>query len=104
MQKMIDYVQEEDMCRSSYLLEYFGQMGSSDCGTCDICRSGKSSPKKSAVKSEDLTAEIIDFIIVRMQGTYTLAGFQERFNSAVSAPQKALEILRRLIDPRQKER
>ena len=98
MQKMIDYVSEEDVCRSSYLLEYFGQMGSSDCGTCDICRSGKSSPKKSAVKSEDLTAEIIDFIIVTMQGTYTLAGFQERFNSAVSAPQKALEILRRLID------
>jgi superfamily II DNA helicase RecQ len=98
MQKMIDYVSEEDVCRSSYLLEYFGQMGSSDCGTCDICRSGKSSPKKSAVKSEDLTAEITDFINVRMSGTYTLAGFQERFNSAVSAPQKALEILRRLID------
>ena len=42
MQKMIDYVSEEDTCRSSYLLEYFGQKESSDCGTCDICRAGKS--------------------------------------------------------------
>ena len=38
IQKMIDYVQEEDVCRSSYLLEYFGQTEIKDCGTCDICR------------------------------------------------------------------
>ena len=38
IQKMIDYVQEEDTCRSSYLLEYFGQTDSAPCGTCDICR------------------------------------------------------------------
>lgn len=41
MQKMVDYVNEEKMCRSSYLLEYFGQKGASDCGTCDICRGQK---------------------------------------------------------------
>lgn len=38
MQKMIDYIQEDDRCRSSYLLEYFGQEDSSDCRICDICR------------------------------------------------------------------
>ena len=41
MQKMVDYVNEEKMCRSSYLLEYFGQKGASDCGNCDICRGQK---------------------------------------------------------------
>ncbi|MBR5300096.1 MAG: RecQ family ATP-dependent DNA helicase [Bacteroidales bacterium] len=41
MQKMIDYISEEDTCRSSYLLEYFGQNESEDCSTCDICRSKK---------------------------------------------------------------
>ena len=46
IQKMVDYVQEEDTCRSSYLLEYFGQSESADCGTCDICRSGKSSLRR----------------------------------------------------------
>ena len=42
MQKMMDYVQEEEICRSSYLLEYFGQTENKDCGICDICRSHKS--------------------------------------------------------------
>ena len=42
VQKMIDYIQEEDVCRSSYLLEYFGQAESEDCRTCDICRAAGS--------------------------------------------------------------
>ena len=45
MQKMIDYVQEEDVCRSSYLLEYFGQTESKACLTCDICREAGSRDK-----------------------------------------------------------
>ena len=98
MQKMIDYVSEEDTCRSSYLLEYFGQKESSDCGTCDICRAGKSSSGKSAVESEDLTAEIIDFINVEMKGVYTLDDIRNRFSSATASPHAAIENLRRLID------
>ena len=38
IQKMVDYIQEEDTCRSTYLLEYFGQAESDDCMTCDVCR------------------------------------------------------------------
>ena len=38
MQKMIDYVSEEDVCRSAFLLDYFGQSDAGDCGTCDVCR------------------------------------------------------------------
>ena len=98
MQKMIDYVSEEDTCRSSYLLEYFGQKESSDCGTCDICRAAKSTSRKSAAKSDDLTADISDFINVEMQGRYTLEDFRNRFNPATSSPQAAIETLRRLID------
>ena len=41
IQKMIDYVKQEDTCRSTYLLEYFGQSESSDCLTCDVCRQKK---------------------------------------------------------------
>lgn len=54
MQKMIDYVSEEDTCRSSYLLEYFGQTESSDCGTCDICRASRDD----AAKKEDRVAAL----------------------------------------------
>ena len=38
LEKMIDYIQEEDTCRSTYLLQYFGQTESDDCLTCDVCR------------------------------------------------------------------
>ena len=35
---IIGYVSEEDTCRQAFLLDYFGQPGSSPCGRCDICR------------------------------------------------------------------
>ncbi|MEE3406692.1 MAG: ATP-dependent DNA helicase RecQ [Candidatus Cryptobacteroides sp.] len=38
IQAMIDYVSEENQCRSRFLLAYFGQEESEDCGKCDICR------------------------------------------------------------------
>jgi ATP-dependent DNA helicase RecQ len=53
---MIDYVTQEDTCRSAYLLEYFGQTDSADCGTCDVCRrDGKPGPsKKQNTSSSDI--------------------------------------------------
>lgn len=50
VQKMIDYVEETDICRSSYLLEYFGQKDSNDCGTCDVCRSSKVADRLSLLR------------------------------------------------------
>lgn len=38
-QTMIEYVQSESVCRSSFLLDYFGQKDAAPCGTCDVCRS-----------------------------------------------------------------
>jgi len=40
-QAMIEYVTEETECRSRYLLRYFGQTETSDCGCCDICKAKK---------------------------------------------------------------
>ena len=37
---MIDFVQDEKMCRSRKLLEYFGEKESSPCGICDVCNGG----------------------------------------------------------------
>ncbi len=39
IQAMIDYVRQTDECRSRYLLRYFGQTETGDCGCCDVCRS-----------------------------------------------------------------
>jgi len=35
---MLEYASETSECRSRYLLRYFGQTDTTDCGTCDICR------------------------------------------------------------------
>ena len=35
---MTEYVTQQTQCRQRYLLAYFGQTESADCGTCDVCR------------------------------------------------------------------
>lgn len=37
IEKMIDYLLEENICRSKVLSAYFGMEENSDCGRCDIC-------------------------------------------------------------------
>ena len=100
MQKMIDYISEEDTCRSAYLLEYFGQKESADCGTCDVCRSSrKTSSKDSAATYQDTADEMAGFINDEMSGTYTLDDLARRFSSPGSVSAHIWKnILRRLID------
>ena len=90
---MIDYLNEDHMCRSSFLLEYFGQKDSSACGTCDVCRSGQAAP------SGSLREKIIHFINDEMGGSYSIAHISGRFGSAIHASSDDyLKILRSLID------
>ena len=91
MQKMIDYISEEDTCRSSYLLEYFGQTESTDCGTCDICRAAKSK----AAGTDDLAAQLVDFINDDKSGVYTVDEIFVRFPEAAD---DIVPVLRSLID------
>lgn len=94
MQKMIDYISEETVCRSRYLLEYFGQTESEDCGTCDVCRA-----KPKAARSEDPAALISSFINDEMSGRYAIDDVLCRFSSPGQlAPEDCVAILRRLID------
>lgn len=94
MQKMIDYISEETVCRSRYLLEYFGQTESEDCGTCDVCRA-----KPKAARSEDPAALISSFINDEMSGIYAIDDVLRRFSSPGQlAPEDCVAILRRLID------
>ena len=88
MQAMLDYVAEEDTCRSRFLLAYFGQEDSADCGTCDICRSRR-------VPTE---ARLKEWIRSR-EGKYTMADLR----SSLDLPEgesaaRWSEVLRRLID------
>ena len=76
---MIDYVSEEDVCRSRFLLEYFGQTESADCGKCDVCRGRKSGSVASKGKrtgfdkvENDVSQLLDDIINVRLKGRYSM--------------------------------
>lgn len=84
IQKMIDYISEEDTCRSAYLLEYFGQSESEDCGTCDICRAAKSK----AAGPVEAAARLSTFINHEKSGVYVLEDI----------PMELIPVLRRLVD------
>ena len=96
VQKMIDYVSEEDICRSSYLLEYFGQSESLPCGTCDVCRSSASA-RPASMKKASLDDEIAAFVIDEMGGDYSLDDIAGRFGISLSTGEYAA-YLRKLID------
>ena len=41
---MVEYASGTEECRSRWLLRYFGQEETEDCGTCDVCRARRSAP------------------------------------------------------------
>ena len=87
VQTMLDYVEEEDECRSQFLLRYFGQEESKPCGKCDLCRSGAARPK-------DLATQLKAWIEAR-GGSYTLLELRAAFGTAEDS---YLGVLRELID------
>lgn len=106
METMIEYVTEEDVCRSRFLLAYFGQSESADCGKCDVCRRNISRVQVNAgVPGQDPYSEtsdaLVEFINVECNGDYSLKQINERFsNPMASYSPDYLDILRDLIDNR----
>ena len=84
---MVDYVEEGEECRSRYLLRYFGQEESSDCGQCDVCRAAKARPA-------DLPDRLKAWIEAR-HGVYTLKQMRTAFGTA---DEQYLDVLRDMID------
>ncbi len=87
MHTMTDFVEEEDECRSRFLLRYFGQEKADDCGKCDICRSAAARPK-------DLPERLKSLIQAR-GGHYSL---QQLRTAMGPGDQRWLDVLRELID------
>ena len=110
METMVSYVEESDTCRSRFLLSYFGQTESEDCGTCDVCRrkrrdichDGGGSLAASGDRKPSgrlLREEMSSYILEEKGGSYTLNDINARFGNPVSSPDKAyLDELRDLID------
>ncbi len=90
VQTMLDYVEEEDECRSQFLLRYFGQSESQPCGRCDLCRSAAARPR-------ELAREIKAWIQAQ-QRPYTLSDVRAKFGTADN---NWLPVLRELIDAKE---
>lgn len=102
METMIEYVTQEDVCRSRFLLAYFGQSESADCGKCDVCRRNISRVQvNDGVTEQETSDALVDFINVECHGEYSLKQINERFsNPMASYSPDYLDILRDLIDNR----
>ena len=83
---MEEYVSEDVLCRSRWLLRYFGQENSDDCGTCDVCRAGAPARRKLA----EFAASHPGFTLDDLKA---FCG-----DPANALPRNALEIYRNMLD------
>ena len=99
METMVEYVSESDTCRSRFLLSYFGQTESADCGHCDICRSRKSTMKDNADASgNDTPGALKAYINEELHGDYTLEQINAQFSSPDISRSMLMKTLRSMID------
>ena len=99
MNEMIEYVSETEECRSRFLLRYFGQEESKDCGCCDICRSNLKDERKARKRETDTRNRLCSYINDEHGGDYRLSDISAVFgNPAADYDPDYLTILRELID------
>ncbi len=83
-----EYASETDVCRSRFLLNYFGQEETEDCGGCDVCRARPSVSTERVVR---------DFFKGHPEAS--VDEFVRYCNDpANSVPRDAVEVYRRLLD------
>lgn len=56
--EMLRYAQQEEACRSSFMLNYFGEEGTPDCGRCDVCLAKRREATDVTVLAESLRLQI----------------------------------------------
>ena len=98
---MVEYASETDVCRSRFLLHWFGQEESSDCGCCDVCRAAGKTATGNTVSAKNAAAShreaVLDFL--RQHPGANLADFRSWCaDPSGCAPPDAVKILRSLMD------
>lgn len=94
---MLEYVSETSECRSRYLLRYFGQTETADCGTCDVCRARRAALPARTL--QQMTRRKLIEYIDEKDGEYSLEEIVAEFgNPFGNHSPDYLDILRQLID------
>ena len=87
MAAMLGYVSNKKLCRSIYLLNYFGEKPAEKCGTCDIC-----TKKKVVASPHDLEKRVMELLEIRPHTSRQL-------EKAIGAKEKELlKTLERLLE------
>lgn len=87
MAAMLGYVSNKKLCRSIYLLNYFGEKTTEKCGTCDIC-----TKKKVVASPHDLEKRVMELLEIRPHTSRQL-------EKAIGAKEKELlKTLERLLE------
>jgi len=60
--EMARYATSTDICRSRFLLNYFGEKSNHDCGQCDVCLEQKKTPATHEEKIKKAVQVISDFL------------------------------------------
>jgi len=60
MATMLGYISNKKVCRSVYLLNYFGEKTNEKCGTCDIC-----TKKEKLASPYDLEKRVLELLEIR---------------------------------------
>jgi ATP-dependent DNA helicase RecQ len=87
MAAMLGYISNRNICRSVYLLNYFGEKTAEKCGTCDIC-----TKKNKEAPPHDLEKRVLELLELRPYSSRQL----ERITGANEL--QLLNLLERLLE------
>ena len=91
VKSVLDYAQEENICRSQILLAYFGEKETSTCGKCDIC-----------LKKKELQVSTNEFETIRQAIHLVLKSEELTVNSVIKKTKfkesKVIEVVRFMLD------
>lgn len=91
IKSVLDYAQEENICRSQLLLGYFGERKTKPCGKCDIC-----------LKKKETELNTEDFETIKTQVLILLKSEPQTINSLVRQlhfkETKTIKVVRFLLD------
>ena len=94
---MIEYLQDESLCRSRQLIKYFGQEDIPNCGICDVCLSNRKRVGGVDSLVRDAESAVREFV---EQCDITGRKWNEKDICALNPnnPELYVEVMRRLID------
>ncbi len=88
LQEVIRYVNNFDQCKSSIILNYFGEKNTANCGICSYCLQ----PKKSQEANQSIASLILELLVEKPHSS------RELLKSLAYSEQLLIETLKELLE------